>query len=84
VRKNVVFLAPIVLVVLSVLVFGLSAIGDGRFNGLQWLAVICGVLAIAWIIATLLNIALFAPVFWLLGKLQSRKGKKETKHQNDV
>jgi hypothetical protein len=41
-------------------------------------------LAFAWIIAMLLNVALFAPVFWLLGKWQSKKGKKETRHEHDA
>jgi hypothetical protein len=83
-KKNIVILAPIAVVVLSVLVFALSSLNDERFNALQWLAAICGFLAFAWIIAMLLNVALFAPVFWLLGKWQSKKGKKETRHEHDA
>jgi chromate transport protein ChrA len=83
-KKNIVILAPIAVVVLSVLVFALSSLNDERFNALQWLAAICGFLAFAWIIAMLLNVALFAPVFWLLGRLQSKKSKTDTKHDPDA
>jgi uncharacterized BrkB/YihY/UPF0761 family membrane protein len=84
VKKNIIFLAPITLIMLSVLIFGLSSISDARFNGLEWVAAICGVLAVAWIVAMLLNVALFAPVYWLLGKWQSKKGKKEIRHEHDA
>ena len=83
-KKHIVFLAPMVVIVLSVLVFGLSSLSDDRFNALEWVAAVCGALAVAWIVAMLLNVALFAPVFWLLGKWQSKKGKKETGHENDA
>jgi uncharacterized BrkB/YihY/UPF0761 family membrane protein len=83
-KKNILFLAPIAVIVLSVLVFGLSSLSDERFNGFEWFAAICGVLAIAWIVAMLLNVALFAPVYWLLSKLQSKKGKQERRHEHDA
>jgi uncharacterized membrane protein len=78
-KKNIVFLAPIAVIVLSVLVFGLSSLSDERLNAFEWLAAICAVLAIAWLVAMLLNVALFAHVYWLLGKWQSKRGKKETR-----
>ena len=38
---------------------------------------LCGIglvaLAVGWILATLLNFAVFAPVYWLLGKFAGRK-----------
>ena len=83
VKKNIIVLAPIAVIVLSILVFGLSSLSDERLNTLEWIAAICGVLGIAWIVAMLLNVALFAPVYWLLGKLQPRKSEKETGHRND-
>ena len=83
-KKNVVFLAPVSVIVLAVLILGLSILNDAKFNALEWVAAICGVLAGAWIVAMLMNIAVFGPVYWLLGRLQSRKDEKDTKHENDA
>ncbi len=54
--------------------------GHEDFGVLQWCLVILVVLLVGWIIAMLLNVAIFAPVFWLLGRLQSKKSKTDTKH----
>jgi uncharacterized BrkB/YihY/UPF0761 family membrane protein len=58
--------------------------GHEEFGVLQWCLVILAVFLIGWIIAMLLNVAIFAPVYWLLGRLQSKKGKTETKHNHDA
>ena len=58
--------------------------GHEAFGLLQWCLVILAVLSVGWIIATLLNVAIFAPVFWLLGRLQSKKSKTDTKHAHDA
>ena len=58
--------------------------GHGDFGVLQWCLVILAALLVGWIIAMLLNVAIFAPVYWLLGWLQSKKGKTDTKHNHDA
>ena len=58
--------------------------GHGDFGVLQWCLVILAVLLGGWIIAMLLNVAIFAPVYWLLGRLQSKKSKTDTKHDPDA
>jgi hypothetical protein len=58
--------------------------GHEDFGVLQWCLVILVVLLVGWIIAMLLNVAIFAPVFWLLGRLQSKKSKTDTKHEPDA
>ncbi len=58
--------------------------GHEDFGVLQWCLVILAVFLVGWIIAMLLNVAIFAPVYWLLGRLQSKKSKTDTKHNHDA
>ena len=58
--------------------------GHEDYGVLHWCLVILAVLLVGWIIAMLLNVAIFAPVFWLLGRLQSKKSKTDTKHEPDA
>jgi hypothetical protein len=57
--------------------------GHEGFGILRWCLVILAVFLVGWIIAMLLNIAIFAPIYWLFGWLQSKEGKTDTKHNHD-
>jgi riboflavin transporter FmnP len=73
------------LIIGVLLVFAtLTNAGHVDFGVLQWCVVILVALLVGWIIAMLLNVAIFAPVYWLLGRLQSKKGKPDTKHIHDA
>ena len=77
------FIAVLIIGVLLV-VSTLINSGHEDFGFLQWCLVILALLLVGWIIAMLLNVAIFAPVFWLLGRLQSKKSKTDTKHDPDA
>ncbi len=62
----------------------LGSIGHKDFGILGWCLIILAVLLAAWLIATLLNIAIFFPVYRLLGRWQSRKNEAEAKHNHDA
>jgi len=57
--------------------------GHKDLGVLEWCLIICALLLVAWLIAMLLNVAIFAPVYWLLGRLQSKKSKTQEKREND-
>jgi riboflavin transporter FmnP len=54
------------------------------FGILTWCLVILAALLVGWIIAMLLNVAIFVPVYWLLGWLQSKKSQTDIKHNHDA
>jgi uncharacterized BrkB/YihY/UPF0761 family membrane protein len=76
----------IAVLTIGVLLVGLTLMNSGHeeFGVLQWCLVILAVFLVGWIIAMLLNVAIFAPVYWLLGRLQSKKSKADTKHNHDA
>ena len=76
----------IAVLAIGVLLAVSTLMNSGRedFGALQWCLVILAVLLVGWIIAMLLNVAIFAPVYWLLGRLQSRKSKTDVKHNHDA
>jgi phosphotransferase system glucose/maltose/N-acetylglucosamine-specific IIC component len=45
-----------------------------------WLLFVVAVVLITWALASLLNLAIFGPVYWLLGKLGHRK--KDSQHED--
>jgi hypothetical protein len=46
----------------------------------QWCLALLGILLIALILGTILNLTIFAPVYWFLGRQQSKRMKTSTKH----
>jgi hypothetical protein len=56
-------------------VLALGDVGHSNFGVLQWSLAIVLVLLGVWICAMLVNFAIFAPVYWLLGRIQSKKAK---------
>jgi uncharacterized BrkB/YihY/UPF0761 family membrane protein len=69
-------LAPL-LIGLAFAVFGLMSLWREGFGLLQWGLAGLAVLLVGVILATLFNFAVFAPVYWFLGKRHSKKIKTE-------
>lgn len=62
----------------------LANMHHGDFGVLQWSLAVVAVLLVGWVFAMLLNIAIFTPIYWLLGRLQSKKDKTEPSHNHEV
>ena len=81
-RTTTIFL-PLLLVAMAVGVFVLSSIGHEGFSVWQWGFVVLAVLWCALLMGTLLNFAVFAPVYWLLGRLHFRRSERGANHENE-
>ena len=68
------FLAPLT-VGMAVAVIGLDRIGDEGLSSWQWCLAFVAVLLAGLLAGALLNFAVFAPVYWLLGRLYSRRSQ---------
>lgn len=77
------FIAPLVMG-LGIAVFALSSIGHEDYGVLQWSLAIVGVLVGGLIVGAILNFAMFAPVYWFLGRLHSKKIQTEVRKDNDA
>lgn len=77
------FPAVLILGVFIAIFVGVRFARDG-LGVFGWILFVVGLLLIAWVIASLVNFAIFAPVFWLLGKLGRRKTKGEQSHEHDA
>jgi hypothetical protein len=62
----------------------LSKIDHENFGVLQWCLAVVVVLSAGWIVAMLLNLAIFAPIYWLLGRSQSKKTSTKAKQTHDA
>ncbi len=76
-RARTLFLPPLMIGV-AVAIYGLSTIGHEGFGFWQWCLAIVAVLVIGLLLGGLLNLAVFAPVYWLIGRLHLRKPQTET------
>jgi len=74
------------LAVIAMLVASFAFInnGQGGLGIFGWCLLTLTVFLATWLIAMLLNFAIFAPVYWLLGRLQSKKDKKDAKDTHDA
>ena len=50
---------------------------------LGWVLLVTGSLALIWLVATVFNLAIFAPVYWLLGRSAAKKPLTEKPRQRD-
>ena len=75
------FLLPLV-IGMAIAVFGLAGVGHEGFSAWQWCLAISAVLLIGLALGTLLNFAFFGPVYWLVGRLHSKRSKTETTHEH--
>ncbi len=58
---------------LAIAVLALSSIGYEDYGVLQWCLAILEVLLVGLIVGAILNFAIFAPVYWFLGRLHSKE-----------
>ena len=80
-RMTTLFLTPLVIGVAAA-VFGLSSIGHEGFGVWQWCLAVVAVFLTGLLLGALLNFAVFAPVYWLLGRLYSKRSEKRTSHEH--
>ena len=84
VKRISIIVVPILIVGLVIALFVLGRRSQAQFSVFQWSVYVCAGFVIVWIIATLLNIILFAPVFWLLGKLHTNNSEKKAQHDDNA
>ena len=79
-RTTTLMMAPVIVgVVIAISV--LSSFGHEGFGFWQWCLGVFAALLIVLIVAALLNFAVFAPVYWLLGRLHSKRRRTDTSHE---
>jgi hypothetical protein len=80
-RITTLFLPPLVIGV-GAATFGLSSINHEGFGVWHWCLAVLAVLVIGVVMGALLNLAVFAPVYWLLGRLQFKKSERERNREH--
>jgi hypothetical protein len=80
-RFTTLFISPLILGA-AIVLFGLRSIRWEALSIWRWCLIIAGVLVLGLVIGTLLNLAVFAPVYWLLGRLHLRRSQVETNHEH--
>jgi hypothetical protein len=72
-KRTTTIFPPLLLVAMAVAVFVLGSIGREGFGVWQWGLVLMAVLLSALLVGASLNFAVFAPVYWLIGRLHSKR-----------
>ena len=80
---STIFIAPLVMG-LAVAIFALSSTEHEDYGLLQWSLAILAVLLVGLFVGSILNFAIFAPVYWFLGRLHSKRSQTETRHDGDA
>ena len=50
-------------------------------GALGWVLLVTATLALTWLVATIFNLAIFAPVYWLLGRSAAKRNPPEKPRQ---
>jgi len=79
-RTTTLMMAPVIVGV-AIAISVLSSFGHEGFGFWQWCLGVFAALLIVLIIGALLNFAVFAPVYWLLGRLHSKRRRTDTSHE---
>jgi len=79
-RTTTLMMAPVIVGV-AIAISVLSSFGHEGFGFWQWCLGVFAALLIVLIIGALLNFAIFAPVYWLLGRLHSKRRRTDTSHE---
>ena len=78
----------ICLPLISTVIFGLVLVFYRLAHEDAGILQLCGIglvaLVVGWILATILNFAVFAPVYWLLGKIAGKKKRTATGDNRDA
>lgn len=80
-RITALFIPPLILGA-AMLLFGLRSIRWETLSVWWWCLITAGVLVLGLVIGTVLNLAVFAPVYWLLSRLHLRRSQAETSHEH--
>ena len=75
------FLTPLV-IGLAVSVFGLSSFSYEKFSAWQWCLAAVAVLLVGLALSAVLNFAVFGPVYWLVGRLHSKRLETPSSHEH--
>ena len=78
-RTTTLMMAPVIVGV-AIAISVLSSFGQEGFGFWQWCLGVFAALLIVLVIGALLNFAVFAPVYWLLGRLHSKRRSTDTSH----
>jgi riboflavin transporter FmnP len=73
--KTVTFIPAILFAGITIAVVAGIHLAKDRAGFAGWVLGIAGFVLIAWAVASLLNVAIFAPIYWLLAKLGRRKAE---------
>ena len=76
-RTTTLMMAPVIVGV-AIAISVLSSFGHEGFGFWQWCLGVFAALLIVLVIGALLNFAIFAPVYWLLGRLHSKRRRTDT------
>ena len=79
-RTTTLMMAPVIVGV-AIAISVLSSFGHEGFGFWQWCLGVFAALLIVLVIGALLNFAVFAPVYWLLGRLHSKRRRTDTSHE---
>ena len=79
-RTTTLMMAPVIVGV-AIAISVLSSFGHEGFGFWQWCLGVFAALLIVLVIGALLNFAIFAPVYWLLGRLHSKRRSTDTTHE---
>jgi len=79
-RTTTLMMAPVIVGV-AIAISVLSSFGHEGFGFWQWCLGVFAALLIVLIIGALLNFAIFAPVYWLLRRLHSKRRSRDTSHE---
>ena len=79
-RTTTLMMAPVIVGV-AIAISVLSSFGHEGFGFWQWCLGVFAALLIVLIIGALLDFAIFAPVYWLLGRLHSKRRRTDTSHE---
>jgi hypothetical protein len=78
-KRTTTFLLGPLLIGLFVAGFGLTSLGLESLNVWQSCLAVVAVLLAALTLGAVLNFAIFAPVYWFLGKIHSKRSENEHK-----
>jgi riboflavin transporter FmnP len=79
-KMTTVFFVPLV-VGMTVAVFGFNSITHEGFTVWKWCLAVLAVVVIGALLGALLNFAVFAPVYWLLGRVHSKTSRTGNSHE---
>ena len=75
---------PIFILGLLVVAYMGKMVAPNDIDPLGWVLLVTLSLALTWLIATVFNLAIFAPVYWFLGRSAARKKPTEKPRETET